>query len=164
MPPRMIKPLQTGVKTRGVSKPVPQADKRKKERAGRKKPPTHSLADDKARFKQIHERLRALDKTRKKAERERERAEREHQDLQKEQAKLRKVLEKLAGEGSAAERGSRQDSDRQRRQRGSGQEADQGGQRGCGQEGHKLQECRRSGPAAGVAAAPQCLWPCLIFP
>ena len=97
----MIKPPQTGVKTRGVSKPVPQAGKRKKERAGRKKPPTHSLADDKARFKQIHERLRALDKTRKKAERERERAERESQDLQKEQAKLRKVLEKLAGEGSA---------------------------------------------------------------
>ena len=80
-------------KTRGVSKPGPQqAGKNKKERAGRKKEPTRSLEDDKARFKQIQERLARLDKTRKEAEQTRERAERESQDAQKEQAKLQKEL------------------------------------------------------------------------
>ena len=99
--PRMTKPLKAGAKNRGVSKPVPQGGKSKSQKAGRKKAPTRSLEDDKARFKQINERLRALDTTRTKAERERERAERECQDAQKEQAKLQKELEKLTKEGSA---------------------------------------------------------------
>jgi len=89
----MTKPLKAGAKNRGVSKPVPQGGKSKSQKAGRKKAPTRSLEDDKARFKQINERLRALDTTRTKAERERERAERECQDAQKEQAKLQKELE-----------------------------------------------------------------------
>ena len=93
--PRMTKPLKAGAKNRGVSKPVPQGGKSKSQKAGRKKAPTRSLEDDKARFKQINERLRALDTTRTKAERERERAERECQDAQKEQAKLQKELENL---------------------------------------------------------------------